>query len=293
MTVVAKKLSGLLMLAFAGPLWAQGSEIRVCDRPNLNGQCVDLQHGVADLRAFGMNNRASSFDIRRGTWMMCSEPGFAGRCVAFDQSVSNLRRSGFNNTVASLRPVRAGGGGGAWQRRSITLYEQPNYGGRGWTFADDEADLARYALGDRVSSVRVTGGRWNLCFDTNFQRCREIGGNVPNLRQIGMNNTISSIQEVSDRPGGPGIPAPGGRVVLYEDSDFRGRELVVDRAVPDLGEFNFNNRVTSLRVPPGERWTICAGQGFSGQCATVAGDVPSLSRFGLNDRVSSLRRVRR
>jgi hypothetical protein len=119
---------------------------------------------------------------------------------------------------------------------------------------------------------------------------------VPDLRQIAMNNTISSIQEVSGRPGvpgGPGIPAPGRSVVLYEDSDFRGRELVVERAVRDLGEFDFNDRVTSMRVPPGERWTVCSGLGFSGQCATVTGDVASLSRFGLNDRVSSLRRVRR
>jgi hypothetical protein len=297
MSNIAKKLPlcGLLMLAFSTPALAQGSEVRICDRPNLNGECVDLRHGVADLRAFGMNNRATSFDIRRGTWLMCSEPGFAGRCLAFDQSVNNLRRSGFNNTVASLRPVRAGGSGDAWQRRSITLYENPNFRGRGWTFADDEPDLARYALGDRISSVRVTGGgRWNLCFDANFGRCREITGSVPRLRDIGMNNTISSIQEVSGRPGGgPGMPGPGGRVVLYEDGDFRGAELVVDGPVRNLGQFNFNNRVTSLRVPPGERWTICVGQDFSGQCATVSGDVPSLSRYGMNDRISSLRRVRR
>jgi hypothetical protein len=298
MTPITKKLPlcGLLMLAFSAPALAQGSEVRVCDRPNLNGECVDLRHGVADLRAFGMNNRVTSFEIRRGTWMMCSEPGFAGRCLAFDSSVNNLRRSGFNNTVASLRPVRAGGSGPAWQRQSITLYEQLNYQGRGWTFADDEADLARYQLGDRVSSVRVTGGRWNLCFDANFQRCREITGNVPDLRQIAMNNTISSIQEVSGRPGvpgGPGIPAPGRSVVLYEDGDFRGSELVVDGPVRNLGQFNFNNRVSSLRVPPGERWTVCVGQDFSGQCATVSGDVPSMSRYGMNDRISSLRRVRR
>jgi hypothetical protein len=301
MTPIAKKLPlcGLLMLAFSGTTLAQGADIRVCDRPNMNGECVDLRHGVADLSAFGMNNRATSFEIRRGSWLMCSEPGFGGRCVPFDSSVSNLRRSGINNTVASLRPVRSGGSGPAWQRQSITLYEQPNYRGRGWTFADDEADLARYQLGDQVSSARVSGGRWNLCFDANFQRCREISGNVPNLRQIGMNNTISSIQELSGRPGmpgpgpGPGVPGPGRSVVLYEDGDFRGTELVVDGPVRNLGQFNFNNRVSSLRVPPGERWTVCVGQDFSGQCATVSGDVPSMSRYGMNDRISSLRRVRR
>jgi hypothetical protein len=300
MTPITKKLPlcGLLMLAFSGPTLAQGADIRVCDRPNMNGECVDLRHGVADLRAFGMNNRATSFEIRSGSWLMCSEPGFGGRCVPFDSSVSNLRRSGFNNTVASLRPLRRGddvGGNNPRSRSAITLYERQNYAGRGWTFTDDEPDLSRYLLNDQVSSVRVHGGRWRLCVDANYGSCRDVEGSVPSLRNIGMrNNTISSIQEL--RPGRPGetpIPAPTGRVVLYEDGDFRGTELVVDGPVRNLGQFNFNNRVSSLRVPPGERWTVCVGQDFSGQCATVSGDVPSMSRYGMNDRISSLRRVRR
>jgi hypothetical protein len=301
MTPIAKRLSlGSLpvLLAFAGPAIAQGADVRVCDRPNFNGECVDLRHGVADLRQFGMANRATSFQIRSGTWLMCSEPGFAGRCVAFDASVENLRRTGFNNSVASLRPIRGGnvGGNNPNSRSAITLYERPNYTGRGWTFTDDDPDLSRYQINDQISSVRVHGGRWRLCFDANYGRCRDLDGSLPSLRSIGMNNTISSVQEL--RPGRPTdpvppLPGPTGSVTLYEDSDFQGRAVAVDRAVRDLGQLNFNNRVTSLRVPPGERWTVCAGQDFSGQCATVAGDVPSLSRFGLNDRVSSLRRVRR
>jgi hypothetical protein len=132
---------------------------------------------------------------------MCSERGFAGQCVTFDASVRNLRRSGFNNTVASLRPVRRGDRGpNAW-RTSITVYEKLNYGGRGWTFADDEPNLKRYDLGDSVSSVRVNGGRWALCFDADFGRCREIDGSIPNLKAIGMNNTISSIREIGRRGG--------------------------------------------------------------------------------------------
>ena len=189
------------LLAVAGPASAQGQdpEVRICDRPNLNGECVDLRHGVADLRQFGMNNRVTSFEIRSGRWLMCSERGFSGQCVTFDASVRNLRRTNFNNTVASLRPVRRGDRGpNAW-RTSITLYEEANYRGRSWTFADDERDLSRFSMSNRVSSVRVNGGRWNLCLDVDYGRCERIDASVPRLRDFGLNNKISSIEEIGRR----------------------------------------------------------------------------------------------
>jgi hypothetical protein len=187
------------MLAAAGPVAAQDAEVRICDRPNLNGQCIDLRHGVGDLRQFGLDNRVTSFEIRAGRWLMCSERGFGGQCVTFDASVRNLRRSGFNNTVASLRPVRRGDRGpNAW-RTSITLYEEANYRGRAWTFADDTRDLSRFGMNNRVSSVRVNGGRWNLCLDVDFARCERIDASIPRLREPGLNNKISSIEEIGRR----------------------------------------------------------------------------------------------
>jgi hypothetical protein len=290
--------AGALAFGLAAPALAQRAEIRVCDRPNLNGECIELRHGVGDLRRFDFANRVTSFEIRGGRWLMCDQPGFRGRCETFDQSVGNLRRTGFNNAVVSLRPLRGaggpgGGGGGGWDRTSITLYEHDNYGGRGWTFADDEPDLARYDLADRISSLRVNGGRWNVCVDANYSRCREITGNVPRLRDVGLNDRISSLQEIGSRPGGPGLPGgPLGRAVLYEDVNFGGRSIVVDGPVRNLGELGFNDRMTSLRLPPGESWVICSDANFQGRCATVSGDVPSVP-VGFNDRVSSLRPVRR
>jgi hypothetical protein len=294
-----KLLPALLLAAGCGSALAQ-AEIRVCDRPNLNGRCIDLRHGVGDLRRFDFNQRVTSFEIRSGTWLMCSEAGFGGRCEAFDRSVDNLRRTGFNNSVASLRPVRGGGpgGGSGWNRSSITLYENPNYNGRGWTFADDVPDLSRFSLGDRISSVRVTGrGSWNLCFDANYQRCRTIEGSVANLRQIGMNNTISSIQEVDRaRPQPMPVPVPApdrGSVVLYEHSGFGGQAVAVEGSVSDLRQAGFNDRASALRIPDGQRWVVCSDVNFAGRCATVQGDVADLNRYGLNDTISSLRRVRR
>jgi hypothetical protein len=277
------RVVGLIgLLGVAGTALAQ-ADIRLCDRPNLNGQCIELRHGVGDLRRFDFASRVTSFEIRSGTWMMCDQPGFAGRCRTYNRSVNNLKREDFNNAVASLRPVRRGADGS-----SITLYEHADFGGRGWTFANDEPDLRRYSLNDRLSSVRVTGGRWKLCADINYARCREVSGDVPRLSDIGMNDAISSLQAVGNRPG-----TPWGRAELFEDAEFRGRSVAVEGAVGDLRSLQFNDRVSSMRIPSGQTWTVCDDIDFGGRCTTVTGDVRSFVPLGLNDRISSLRPERR
>ena len=89
MSFTRKLLPALLLAAGCGSALAQ-AEIRVCDRPNLNGRCIDLRHGVGDLRRFDFDQRVTSFEIRSGTWLMCSQAGFGGRCEAFDRSVDHL-----------------------------------------------------------------------------------------------------------------------------------------------------------------------------------------------------------
>jgi Beta/Gamma crystallin len=273
-------LAAWFLLVVPGHALAQ-AEIRLCDRPNLNGQCIDLRHGVGDLSRFEFAGRVTSFEIRTGSWLMCDQAGFAGRCRTFERSVGNLKRQDFNNAIVSLRPVRKGS-----DRKSITLYEEPDFGGRGWTFASDEPDLRRFNLNDRISSVRITEGRWNLCSDINYVRCREVTGSVPRLQDIGLNDRISSLQAV-------GGGAPTGRAVLYEDAEFRGRSVNVDGPVGDLRTLEFNDRLSSIRLPPGEAWQVCEDVNFGGRCSTVQGDVRSFVPLGLNDRISSLRPERR
>lgn len=79
------------------------------------------------------------------------------------------------------------------------------------------------------------------------------------------------------------------QVRLYQDDNFAGRSVAVDRDVRDLSRFDFND-VTSSVVVRGGRWTLCSEARFRGRCVTLRpGRYASLRDMGLNDKVSSVR----
>jgi hypothetical protein len=85
---------------------------------------------------------------------------------------------------------------------------------------------------------------------TNYQgnsKCWDAGDDVRDLKSIGWNDGISSIRTFGRT-----------RMAVYEDNDFRGQRLIVERDIPDLTRLdannhsNWNDRISSLRVG-GER----------------------------------------
>jgi hypothetical protein len=219
--------------------------------------------------------------------------------------------------VSSLRPVRPGSGGGG---TAIVVYTAPNYRGRSWVFSDDISDLRRLGLNDRISSVRVLGGRWVICTDINFVGCRAIGDDIPDLNAIGWSNRISSIREGQNwwnagggfrgygggyegggRPGyeGGGRPGYGGgqtrggyenqvpTMVLFQDSDFRGRSYSTQREVRNLADVGFNDMASSIRVSGG-RWQVCTDKNFRGQCLIITRDMNQLAT-NFTRQISSIR----
>jgi hypothetical protein len=81
-------------------------------------------------------------------------------------------------------------------------------------------------------------------------------------------------------------------ITVYEDPDYRGKSSTFRDDVPDLRPFHLNDRISSLRVAPGERWEVCLHIEFGGRCQVFSGGETSLRRIGWNDEISSLRRVR-
>jgi hypothetical protein len=305
-------------LALAGP--ATASEIVVCAHAGFRPPCVELRHGANDLREWGMTDRISSFSVRSGAWLLCTETGFRGRCEVVNRSYENLQGTAFQDSISSLRPVREGGDGSwggygdaaGWQRLAIAVYAGPNYTGRSWVVSDDVRDLGLLGLGNRISSVRVLGGRWRICRQADFRGCAEVTGDIPDLRRFGFDDQISSIQEIGpagwtggspghDGPGyrgpGHGGPGPGGQgpgwdgprrsATLYDRNRFRGRSISVTGPVSNLSRSGFNDRASSIRLEG--RWLLCSDADFRGRCRTVNGDVENLSRLGLGNALSSMR----
>ena len=83
--------------------------------------------------------------------------------------------------------------------------------------------------------------------------------------------------------------AHAGQVTLYTDDHFNGRAVTVQGATPDLSQFGFNDRASSMVIASG-RWEVCVDADFRGRCAIFErGEYARLD--GLNDQISSLREV--
>ena len=94
----------------------------------------------------------------------------------------------------------------------VTFYENDNFDGRSFTAQRQVGNFARFGFNDLASSARVRGGRWEVCTDAGFNgRCVVLRrGDYPSLRQLGLNDRVSSVR-----------PADGNREGVYERRDGR------------------------------------------------------------------------
>lgn len=78
-------------------------------------------------------------------------------------------------------------------------------------------------------------------------------------------------------------------ITFYQHDNYGGRQFTADRAVPNFGRTDFNDRVNSAVVHDG-RWEICVDADFSGGCSVLGpGNYPNLGAYA--GRVSSARPI--
>ena len=87
----------------------------------------------------------------------------------------------------------------------ITLYGREDFQGRSFQTEERVRNLERYGFNDRASSAVVERGRWEVCDAPRFEgRCVVLRrGSYPSLREMGMNNAVSSVRRIDrDRNAG-------------------------------------------------------------------------------------------
>jgi hypothetical protein len=116
----------------------------------------------------------------------------AGRWIV---SSVNLRSctQGVANDNGQLVCVRSPARG--WR---VSLYLNSNYRGGGQTFTSDIPDLARYGYANKVSSVYIRSGAWQLCTRAYYGgRCVTLRAAAsPNLARLGINDSVRSIRRI-------------------------------------------------------------------------------------------------
>lgn len=85
----------------------------------------------------------------------------------------------------------------AAHRATIVLYQEDNFGGDSRVLHDDSPDLDWIHFDDRVSSVEVRGGVWELCQHSHFRgRCITVDHDIRKLSRLGFDDTASSVRRI-------------------------------------------------------------------------------------------------
>jgi uncharacterized protein YcfJ len=92
----------------------------------------------------------------------------------------------------------------------VTLYEGEGFRGRAIIVNDRVWNLERAGFNNRTSSIVVERGRWEVCEHERFEgRCAILRrGSYPSLREVGLNNEISSIRPADGRRRVQEVPPP-------------------------------------------------------------------------------------
>jgi hypothetical protein len=186
------------------------SGITVYEHPDFRGESVTFRNEVSDLRQHALNDRISSLEVDGNqAWEVCRDIDFGGGCRVFQGTIDDLRSAGWNDRISSMRAVGFARGnsnrGGIWanprgnannRQSRLVVFDRPNFRGSSRDVLNSAENMG--SVGERVRSVQVYGGTWELC-EGAFRnaRCVTVSDNVPDLRNLGFRNGVTSAREVA------------------------------------------------------------------------------------------------
>jgi hypothetical protein len=299
-------IAGTLVVAAAAPVpdqwWGRRTETRgltVWADVEFRGADHTFVDDVADIGSTGMARTISSLRPGQGeTWQVCTERNYAGRCRIFSGSVSNLQEIGWNDVIMSVRRLTGAGyaagrtGANLPPAAGLELYAGHNFTGRRVVLRQTTSDFRSLNFNDMPVSARVPANTvWEVCVDVDFEQCRQISGDIPNLDDVGLSGVMSSARPIGDAMpnrgywgrGQPRQPTTEPRLVVFDNPNFTGRRVTIQA-----------ERASMLGTPGsiqviGGRWQLCDRPNFGGNCVMVTGDISDTSELNLRGPVASLR----
>ncbi len=178
--------------------------------------------------------------------VLYSGPNYTGQSITLRDGANNLRNLRFNDRARSIRVY----GRGSWR-----VCQHRDFGGACMQVADDmpyisggmSAEISSVAPDDNANrrGTRPREGVW-LYDGREFEGRRfDAIYDVPNLDREGFNDRADSI-----------IVARGETWEVCEHANYRGRcEIVDSERIPNLAQYGFQNRISSMRRVNGyDRW---------------------------------------
>lgn len=169
---------------------AVAGEATVFTHRDFRGDALTIQNADRNIVRNGIRD-VDSIVVHSGRWEFCAQPNFRGQCEVLGPGRYSSLREDWRHPIESAREILTGAA-------AIEVFNQPGFRGRTAAFDRDIRNLTRQGFDDRVSSVVVNEGRWELCTDRGYTgQCRvfgpgeyaRLGGrlddNVTSLRRVG------------------------------------------------------------------------------------------------------------
>ena len=200
-TIVCAAAAAALTAGYAA------ADVIVYNGPNFTGAELALPGDAPNLEGTGFYDTIASIHVRSGRWRFCSRPELRGDCEVLGPGrYATLPRS-LNHRIESVQRVdnvASGPGVGhdregprGWPRAAIEIYAGQDFTGPRARLDRDVWSLQRRGMDDRVSSLVVNEGRWELCTQRGYEGfCRVFGpGEYPRLGRR-MEEQVSSMRRV-------------------------------------------------------------------------------------------------
>jgi Beta/Gamma crystallin len=304
------------------------------------GRTATIDRSEGDLARIGFDDRASSAIVSGGTWEVCTEYNYRGRCQSLPPGNYPDLGAQLDNRVLSARvleqprPVAAppaqasssdviGAIAGAviagaiaqhspaqsnqpHDRTRVEVYADPNFYGQAYTIGDDVHNLRNTGMNDRIQSMRVYGGTWEMCENRDFGgACMVFGPGDYRRLPPQLDRSISSMRQITREPVWSGLNPAGGNYTIYEANgprtrhpvwmfehvDFGGASLRATGDMPSLRDNPFNDRASGMFISWGT-WQFCEHENYGGRCFTAGPGQYAQMPQGMNDSISSFRRIR-
>ncbi|KAM8975642.1 beta/gamma crystallin domain-containing protein 2 [Pelodytes ibericus] len=260
-------------------------EIVLYEEPGCSeGQCLRLSEPLTDMEMAQYRNKTGSIHVLSGVWVAYENVDFSGEQYVLEKGTyHNYQDWGAeNSTICSVQPVLQLGGQNLHFESKIQLFSEPNFhgncmscegkrisipesfspkscrveGGSWILYEDDDCIGEQYILSEGDYPTRTAMGCLTMCVLRSVRRV-PFYFSIPSISLHGLERFEGKVLEFSEEVRslqGEGynnhvlsVSVESGIWVVYEHSDFRGRQWLLERTqIPNWLLYSGLQRIGSL-----------------------------------------------
>ena len=175
---------------------AIAGDATVYSRSHFEGRALRLQGSDPNIGNNGFDD-VRSIVVHSGQFEFCSRPGFEGQCEVLGPGRYSSLREDWRHRILSVRDLSQPIAAPMPRATSIELYPGPGFRGPMTALDRNVRWLERRGVDERVSSVVVNDGVWELCSAPRFAgTCRTFEPGHYSRLGPRLDNQVSSLRRV-------------------------------------------------------------------------------------------------